>query len=152
MSRNQRPRQPDHADRSFDAGQKDRIIRNFFRAASEPEDSLCPCCGEPLQFRLLYRQPGGGRIRVLCPDCGSGFEWRQSRPARPFSKLQLAYFVERHQQGEVLRCPIDDSAVTTVEFGRGIMEFRCPYCNRVASTAGPDSDGPRNGNQLIQLA
>ena len=152
MSRSQQsaPQSPSGRASPISLDEQDRIIRNYFLLVAEEEDSWCPHCGEPLRFQLHYGQQGG-RVRVQCPDCGSGFEWEQTRPPRPFKALHLKYFLQRHGNGQPLRCPIDDSAITAMEFCDGVLEFRCPYCNRHGRTGQSDSSDPRIGNQLLQL-
>ncbi len=130
--------------------QQDRIIRNYFLSIAEEEDSLCPQCGEPFRFQIGYGRQGG-RVAVSCSDCGSGFQWKQAQPVRPFKALHLEYFLERHSSGRPLHCPIDDSAITALEFSDGVMEFRCPYCNRQGRTGQQGPSDPKIGNQLIQL-
>ena len=111
--------------------EKDQIIREYFGPAGVEENPRCPHCGEVLRFDSDYRTDSPGfRVDVACPDCGAGFTWEQSKPEQPWKPLHLAYFVERYKLSDVLRCPVDDCYVVYAEFSDGVLEFRCPYCNR----------------------
>ncbi len=117
---------PEYSDRD-----QDQIIREYFGPTGVGETPLCPQCGETLQFDSRYPSHGSGiRIEVSCPNCQRQFMWEQTQPEQSWKPLHLEYFLERIQSGALPRCPIDDCYVTHVDFGDGVLEFRCPCCNR----------------------
>lgn len=113
----------------------DQIAREFFAGNESP---LCPRCGEELLFRLDYELDRRPRLRMSCVGCGLRFSWRQEGPPGEWEPLHMTYFVERVAQGQVPRCPIDDSGISFAEFEGGILEFRCPYCNRRGRVEAPE--------------
>ena len=127
---------------SYSPEERDQIVREFFRA-ERLHETLCPLCGDEIRLQLDYESnPGDPHLRVRCGGCGGGFLWRQTKAPREWKPLYLAYFSECHRKGRVFRCPIDDSSVICREFDPGILEFRCPYCNRfgrVSAKKGTDS-------------
>ncbi len=110
--------------------EQEEIVRDYFGPLGAEETPRCPHCGELLQFET--RQEPGGRfqMQVDCPDCLRAFRWEQADQEQPWKPIHLNYFVERYQQNERIRCPIDDCYISYVEFSDGVVEFRCPYCNR----------------------
>lgn len=124
--------------KKFTDEEKDQIIREYFGPAGAGENPRCPFCGEVLDFDSGFRSDiSAFRIRVSCSDCGAGFVWEQHRPEQPWRPIHLQYFLERYRLGDVLRCPLDDCSVAYTEFSDGVIEFRCPYCNRRGRTRQP---------------
>lgn len=120
---------------SYSEDEKKAVIRSHFGAQTEEKQPACPHCGEELWVTSNYRaEEGRIEIFVHCPDCGGRFSWIQERSPQPWKPIQLAYLEERYRAGEVPRCPADDCRVTILEFSDGVLEFRCPYCNRRGRT------------------
>ena len=118
--------------------EKKQIIRDYFGPEGQGEKSLCPRCGETLQFDSSYQTDRADvRIQVSCPDCQTKMTWEQTEPEQPWNPLHLEYFVERFKVGDVPRCPIDDCYVNYTEFSDGVLEFRCPCCNRRGKVGRP---------------
>ena len=114
----------------FSQEEQDEIIRDYFGSSGAEETPRCPHCGELLQFDIRHAPGGHFRMQVSCPDCHTTFGWEQTDQEQPWKPLHLNYFVERYQLHEMIRCPIDDCYVTYAEFSDGVVEFRCPFCNR----------------------
>lgn len=114
----------------FSKEEKEAIIRSYFGADADPGWSLCRLCGEDFVFRLDLDPEAGARVRVHCTGCAGGFTWRQSLPAGRWKSLHLSYFEERYRLSQPLKCPLDDCIVTAIELPEGVVEFRCPFCNR----------------------
>lgn len=113
----------------FSRDEKEQIVRDYFGPAGSEETPRCPHCGEELDFR---QEPGSGAIRLVvnCRECANGFSWEPQAEVRPWEDLHLRYFVERYRSGQRPRCPVDDCFIQWAEFPEGVLEFRCPYCNR----------------------
>lgn len=107
----------------------EQTIREFL---CEDESPLCPHCGEEVLITMKYPDLQRLQIEIECPQCTPVFRWTQP-PATPWNRLHLSYFLERIEQGERPRCPIDDCVVTCAEYSDGTCEFRCAYCNRRGS-------------------
>ncbi len=105
----------------------DRLVREYFGGRERP---LCGECGEELEFRTDYSIRDLLRLEIHCPGCGRRLDWRQTRSPGLWEPLHLIYFHERMVQGQAPRCPFDDSGVSVAEFEGGLLEFRCPFCNR----------------------
>ena len=125
---------------SYPESDRQQILREYFRGADDAP--LCPACGEDLEIRLDLDSEHP-LLDVSCPGCRRRFRWAQEQDEQPWRPLYLAYFVERLRKGRPLRCPIDDSRVVTVDFGDGVVEFRCPFCNRRGRT-------PKRGTKPAQ--
>ena len=110
--------------------EKKEIVRDYFGPPGAEEVPRCPHCGETLRFDTRHAPGGHFQIQVSCPACQTTFGWEQSGQEQPWKPIYLNYFVERYQCNETIRCPIDDCYVTYAEFSDGVVEFRCPYCNR----------------------
>ena len=110
--------------------EKDEIVRDYFGPSGAEETPRCPHCGELLQFDTRHIPDGHFQMQVSCPDCQAAFSWEQTGQEQPWKPLYLNYFTERYQLNETIRCPIDDCYITYAEFSDGVVEFRCPYCNR----------------------
>lgn len=117
--------------RTFGAQEVDEIVRAFFRFSGPDPSVLCPDCGEDLNIEIQYAGAEPPGLRIRCRDCRAEGSWRQGRPVEPWKRLHLAYFRECRAKDRPPRCPIDDSRVVCTEFGDDLLEFRCPYCNRV---------------------
>lgn len=111
-----------------------RAALEYFNGNEPP---LCPRCGEELQFRVDYSAGHRLCLSVSCPGCGCNLNWRQPDSPGEWAPLHLTYFVERIGQGDVPRCPFDDSGVSFAEFEGGVLEFRCQFCNRRGRTTAP---------------
>ncbi len=114
---------------SYSEEERDEIIREYF-STEGGESPSCPRCGETLQFQFDHQVRTGSEVRISCPDCRRRFSWCQTHLKQGWESLTLQYFLERHQLGQPLRCPIDDCFVGGTEYAEGVVEFRCPYCNR----------------------
>jgi hypothetical protein len=110
--------------------QKAEIMKEFFRSAGAGEHPLCPCCSDALRFRSMAVAFTGLQLDVECSCCRLSFSWSQPQPPKPWNKVQLGYFLERYRNSEVARCPVDDCFVTYAEFGDGVLQINCPFCNR----------------------
>lgn len=113
----------------------ERLVREYF-AGSEPP--LCEQCGEELVFRTDYGVENRLCLRISCRGCGLKRSWRQSHSPVAWEPLHLSYFLEMVARGQLPRCPIDDSGVNFAEFEGGLVEFRCPFCNRRGRASLPD--------------
>ncbi len=116
--------------------ERDQIIREYFGPAGVKENPSCPRCGELLEFHSGFRGDPRShyRIEVGCPDCGGTFAWEQRHLVQPWKLLHMAYFVECYHLGEIPRCPLDDCYLIHSKYSDGVLEFRCPYCNRRGKT------------------
>jgi hypothetical protein len=126
---------------SYTGEEREEILLDYFGSTSD-EEPLCPDCGETLQFRSRY--PSGDspfRLQADCPDCRAGFIWEQTRTRENWTSIQLSYCLERYRQGDMPRCPVDDCYIVCTEYSGGMVEFRCPYCNR-AGRGRADGDIP----------
>ena len=110
--------------------EKEEIVRDYFGPSGAEEAPRCPHCGDLLQFSIQHAPGSRFQIEVSCPDCQGAFRWEQTAQEQPWKPLYLNYFVERYPLNETIRCPIDDCSITYAEFSDGVVEFRCPYCNR----------------------
>lgn len=129
----------------FDQQEKEEIIRQFLGPGGSEDAPRCSHCGEVFQFRILHCTPGWDvSIAVDCPECANGFSWRQYRAPRPWTRLQMRYFLECLEADQPLICPADDCLVQYAEFDFQIVEFRCPYCNRRGKTKRPPQSTVRN--------
>jgi len=111
--------------------EREQIVVEYFGPGSPKENPRCPSCGEVLQLQSEY--PSGAsvfRLSIRCPDCQAEDVWQQGSPQTAWTKLQLAYCRERYSKGEAPRCPVDDCYVICAEYNNGIVDYRCPYCNR----------------------
>ncbi|MBI4445947.1 MAG: hypothetical protein HY645_08545 [Acidobacteria bacterium] len=127
---------------AYTVEEKDQIVREYFGPAGATESPLCPRCGEVLKFKRS-RSKEDFLLVVSCPECRSGFVWRQLKPEQSWKPLHLEYFIERHRMGDVLRCPVDDCYIAYIEYSDRILEFRCPYCNRRGQAQLPPRRGKR---------
>lgn len=111
--------------------EQERIVQEYFSAQGSEAHPRCPHCGELLKFHSTYPAHNTGfEVRISCPECAADFVWKQTQPEQSWKPLHLDYFIERYQFSNLIRCPVDDCCVTCTEFSDGILEFRCPYCNR----------------------
>ena len=117
--------------------ERDQIVRDYFGPAGADAPPRCPNCGETLLFTRLDRAEKF-TVRISCSECQSSFEWKKGRDQEAWKPLHLEYFLERFRSGNKLRCPFDDCYVLCTEFSDGILEFRCPYCNRRGQTQLPN--------------
>ncbi|MEE8349591.1 MAG: hypothetical protein V3R94_08480 [Acidobacteriota bacterium] len=106
------------------------IVRDYFGPLGAEETPRCPHCGELLHFDT--RQVAGSQfqMKVQCSECPAVFRWEQTEPEQPWKPLYLKYFVEGYQGNDRIRCPLDDCYISYTEFNDGVVEFRCPFCNR----------------------
>jgi hypothetical protein len=115
----------------------ERLAHEYFSGNESP---LCENCGEELLFRTDYGPENRFGLRISCAGCGRRLRWRQHESPGEWDTLHLRYFLERVTQGDAPRCPIDDSGISFAEFEGGVLEFRCPFCNRrgrIEATEGP---------------
>lgn len=110
--------------------ERDEIVRDYFGPSGAEETPRCPHCGELLQFDNRHVPGGRFQMQVNCPACHRAFGWEQTSLEQPWKPIQLNYFVERYRVNDTIRCPVDDCYITYAEFSDGVVEFRCPYCNR----------------------
>jgi hypothetical protein len=110
---------------------EEQVVKEFFSPEGSQDPPLCFRCSEELDIVLDYRGlKNEMMVRVSCPGCTLSFDWHAWRPMKPWKPLHLAYFRERLEIGETLRCPYDDCLVSFCEYSDGRVEFRCPFCNR----------------------
>jgi hypothetical protein len=109
------------------ADEAGRLVREYFAGKEAP---LCEKCGEELVFTSDYALGDRLCLKISCRGCGRKLNWQQSRSPGGWTVVHLNYFLERVAQDQVPRCPIDDSSVSFAEFEGGVIEFRCPFCNR----------------------
>jgi len=122
--------------------EKDHIIKDYFSPPGNEENPRCPDCGEVLRFNLDYAESDNRLlINVNCIECSTGFLWCQPQKKQAWKPLHLDYFVERYKMEKVIRCPIDDCYIFYAEFGSGVLEFRCPYCNNQGRITLPERRG-----------
>lgn len=103
------------------------LAREYF-AGNEPP--LCGRCGEELLVRIDYGSRPRLSLEMSCSGCGKTWKWQQTDSPGRWDALHVNYFLERTRQNRVPRCPFDDSSISFAEFEGGIIEFRCPFCNR----------------------
>ncbi|HLV00328.1 MAG TPA: hypothetical protein VKZ59_03625 [Acidobacteriota bacterium] len=123
--------------------EKEEIAREYFGTGGRDEAPQCIHCGESFDIRLDYTESGAAQLKVSCPGCANGFVWRQRRPITSWRSLDLAYFMERYLLNESIPCPVDDCSVISIEYSEGVIEFRCPYCNRSGRTSLPEDHHER---------
>ncbi len=109
---------------------KEETVRDYFGPLGAEETPRCPHCGDLLQFDMQRATGSRFQMQVSCPGCRAAFGWEQTDQEQPWKPIYLNYFVERYQLTETIRCPVDDCYITYAEFNDGMVEFRCPYCNR----------------------
>ena len=113
--------------KGFTEEQMEEAVLSYF---GDEEASSCPSCGRPLEFASEVVPAFGLSLRVRCPACQLSGEWQQPQPSRDWKELHLAYFQEAWAEDRPMRCPIDDSFVTSVEFESKVVQIVCPFCNR----------------------
>ncbi len=129
--------------------EREQIVVEYFGPGSPKENPRCPNCGEVLQLQSVY--PSGSsvfRLSIRCPDCQAEAVWEQARPREPWTDLQLAYCRERYSKGEAPRCPVDDCYVICSEYNDGIIDYRCPYCNRSGRARQLEETKPDGGRRV----
>jgi hypothetical protein len=114
----------------YTAIQRDRIVREFLSGNGHP---LCSLCGEDVHLGFQYGESASVRLDARCGGCGEGFSWVPPAAGGNWDSLHLAYFEERRAAGVDLRCPVDDCRVVIVEYGDGVVVYRCPFCARTGS-------------------
>jgi len=110
--------------------ERTRVILEFLGPAGDGELPLCPACGEALEFKSIVTKIAGLQFDVRCGSCGRCFTWAQPQPEREWRALHMRYFIECYQTEQSPRCPYDDCYVSYAEFGDGVVQFNCPFCNR----------------------
>lgn len=111
----------------------DQLVREYFRG----EETLCFACGGDVKCALETDSSGTPQLMGRCLGCQKVFEWRQNTAIGKWRRIHLNYFLECRRKGLPPRCPIDDSTVFYMEYSDGLLEFRCPYCNRRGSIEAP---------------